>query len=109
MPGLILHVGAVVQCAHSASAQIIDSQQVLVSGQPVATSDATNTVLPGCPFNKPCASIRWILMSSRVLVGGKSVLLQVAPGPGAGVCQAADQTSLGPPQVLSMQSKVTAS
>lgn len=53
MPGVLLHVGAVVQCTHQAPAATAPTQpRVLVSGQPVATTVNLYTVA-GCPFTLP--------------------------------------------------------
>ena len=113
MPGLILHTGAVVQCAHGIPAQIPPVQpRVLVSGQPVATS-ATQMLVAGCPFTasgkaQPCVTIRWLMPAARVQVLGQPVLLQPAPGPGAGLCQSPEQIPNGPPMVSTLQARVLA-
>ena len=53
MPGFLLHVGAVAQCTHAATAAIAPSQpRVLVNGQPVATMASVISVA-GCPFQIP--------------------------------------------------------
>lgn len=117
MPGLMLHVGATMQCTHGAPATIAPSQpRVLVSGQPVATLPA-QIVVAGCPFQipvgagtkpQPCVLVKWLNVSSRVMVMGQPVLLQAAPGPGAGICQSAEQIPQGPPVVGAVQPRVIA-
>jgi hypothetical protein len=116
MPGLLLHVGAVVQCTHLAPATIAPTQpKVLVSGQPVATAD-TSIGVTGCPFQvpapsgtkpQPCVTIKWAMVSTKVLVGGKPALLGPAPGAGAGMCQSAEQIPQGPPTINQMQLRVS--
>ena len=117
MPGLILSVGAVMQCTHAATATIAPGQtRVLVSGQPAATVSNLITVA-GCPFQipigtgtkpQPCVKVQWAMMSARVTVMGQPLLLQAAPGPGAGVCQSVEQIPQGPPVVSVLQTRVTA-
>jgi uncharacterized Zn-binding protein involved in type VI secretion len=114
MPGLLLHVGASMQCTHQAPSTIVASQaRVLVNGQPAATSADLITVA-GCPFTvpgpkpQPCVTVRWVMTSSRVLIGGMPALLQPGPGSGSGICQSPEQIPQGPPAVASLQLKVTA-
>lgn len=115
MPGLLLHVGAVMQCTHSGLVTTAPTQpRVMVSGQPVATTSNLLTVA-GCVFTvpgpkpQPCVRVQWANVSARVLVGGLPPLLQVGPGVGAGVCLSAEQIPQGPPIVGTMQARVTAS
>src|SRR5437899_2956705 len=111
MPGFLLHVNALVQCTHAAPATIIPSQpRVLVSGQPVATM-ASTMLVAGCPFNisgapHPCTTIRWMMPAARVLVGGQPATVVPAPGPGPGLCLAADMAPQGPPTVGTVQPRV---
>ena len=117
MPGLMLHTGAGMQCTHAAPATIAPAQtRVLVMGQPVAVLSAQITVA-GCPFQipigtgtkpQPCVLVKWTMVSARVKVMGQPVLLQAAPGPGAGICQSAEQIPQGPPVVTVLQTRVTA-
>jgi hypothetical protein len=117
MPGLILHVGASIVCTHAATATIIPTQpRVLVSGQPVAVL-GDQIVVAGCPFQipvgtgtkpQPCVTVKWIMVSARVTVMGKPMLLQPAPGPGSGICQSIEQIPQGPPSVAALQMRVTA-
>jgi uncharacterized Zn-binding protein involved in type VI secretion len=80
MPGFLLHIGAVVLCAHGGQAQPTSpNPRVLVSGQPVTTQGAPYTVA-GCPFNvsgapSPCITGQWVTAATRVLAGGLPVLL----------------------------------
>ena len=80
MPGFLLHLGAVVICAHGGQAQpTVTNPRVAVSGQPVATMPAPYAVA-GCPFNVsgspvPCVTGQWVTAATRVLVGGMPVLL----------------------------------
>ena len=116
MPGFLLHTGAVVQCTHLAPAAIPPSQtKVLVSAQPVATASANITVA-GCPFQvpagpttkpQPCVTIKWTMIATKVMVGGKPALLGPAPGAGAAICQSAEQIPQGPPTISQMQTRVS--
>ena len=115
MPGLLLHVNAVMQCTHMAPATIAPSQpRVVVSTQPVATM-VSQIAVAGCPFQipfgvgtkpQPCVTIRWTMPSTRFLVGGQPAALVPAPGPGPGVCQSPEQIPQGPPMVGAMQTRV---
>lgn len=117
MPGLLLHVGAVMQCTHGVPATIPPAQaRVLVTGQPVATMPGIITVA-GCPFQipvgpgtkpQPCVRVQWTMPSVRVLVMGQPALLQPAPGPGPGICLSVEQIPAGPPIVSTVQPRVIA-
>src|SRR5258707_73717 len=91
MPGYLLHVNVGMQCFHAAPAMIAPAQiRVLVSGQPVATMPSQITVT-GCPFTvpgpkpQPCLTVKWLLPTARVLVGGQPAMVQPAPGIGSGM------------------------
>lgn len=80
MPGYLLHVGAVVLCAHGGMAQpTLHSPRVRVMGQDVATradSTISGCALPPPPSgNGPCVTAQWITSALRVRVDGKPVLL----------------------------------
>jgi hypothetical protein len=81
MPGPILHMGAVVTCAHGAPAMpTAPVPRVLVSTMPVATITAPYTVA-GCPFvaptgNGPCVTGQWVVGAVRVLAMGQPVAIQ---------------------------------
>ncbi|GAB3307747.1 hypothetical protein GCM10027451_16050 [Geodermatophilus aquaeductus] len=81
MPGLMVHLGATVLCAHGGQAQPTSpAPRVLVSGQPVATQPVPY-VVAGCPFvppggNGPCVTAQWVVAATRVLVGGVPAVLQ---------------------------------
>jgi len=91
MPGPMLHVGAIVQCTHGASAQAAPgSSRVLVSSQPAATLADTFTV-SGCSFQipvgagtkpSPCLTIRWTVPAVRVKVNGTPALTSMSAGLG---------------------------
>ena len=115
MPGLLLHVGAAVQCTHAAPATTPPAQpRVLVSGQPVATA-ANVYLVAGCPFTlpgpkpSPCVQVKWTQPAARVLVGGQPALLGPAPGPGAGLCLSPEQAPQGPPMIGTIQTRVVGS
>lgn len=86
MPGPILHMGAVVMCAHGGQATpTAPVPRVLVSGQPVTTITAPY-VVAGCPFVPPnpgpCVTGQWVVGAVRVLAMGQPVALQT----GVAVC-----------------------
>ena len=116
MPGFALHTNAQVQCFHAAPAMTAPTSGVLVSGQAIATA-ANQIVVALCPFTippptgpkpQPCATIRWTNVAARVTVYGQPVLLQATPGPGAGICQSAEQIPQGVPKVGGLQTRVKA-
>jgi hypothetical protein len=80
MPGPVLHVGAVVMCAHAGTAQpTAPVPRVLVGGQPVVTL-ATPYAIAGCaqasvpaPF---CVTGQWVAGATRVLAMGVPVAVQ---------------------------------
>jgi hypothetical protein len=112
MPGFLLHVNAVMQCTHFAPATTAPTQpRVLVSGQPVATASNIITVA-GCPFTvpgpkpQPCVTVKWLMLSIRVLVNGQPALLQPTPtGPGPGICQSSEQIPQGSPIIGMVQTR----
>src|SRR4051812_31703475 len=88
--------------------------RVLVSGQPVATMVSLITVA-GCPFQipvgagtkpQPCVTVKWLMPSTRFLVGGQPAALLPAPGAGPGLCQSPEQIPQGPPLVSTVQLRV---
>jgi hypothetical protein len=78
MPGFVLHVGAVVQCAHAGQAvPVVASPRVTVSGQPITTLSSAYTVA-GCaipPPGVPCATAQWVMGATRVTSMGQPVLI----------------------------------
>jgi hypothetical protein len=85
MPGLVLHLGATVICAHGGQAKpTAPFPRVLVSGQPVTTLGAPY-VVAGCAMppppggNGPCITGQWLMGATRVLAGGQPLLLNAAP------------------------------
>jgi hypothetical protein len=113
VPGFLVHVGATVQCLHQAPVSTAPTQsQVLVSGQPVATT-ANLLLVAGCPFfvalkPQPCVQVKWTQPATRVLINGLPALLQTppGPGPGAGVCLSPEQLPQGIPLVSAIQARV---
>jgi hypothetical protein len=82
MPGALLHVGAVVQCAHGGMAQpALPNPRVKVMGQPIVTQPCIYTI-SGCAFppppvaNGPCVTAQWVTAAVRVRADGMPVLLQ---------------------------------
>lgn len=85
MPGLVLHLGATVICAHAGQATpTAPFPRVLVLGQPVTTLGAPY-VVAGCAMpppiagNGPCITGQWLMGATRVLAGGQPVLINPAP------------------------------
>ncbi len=86
MPGFLLHVGAIVQCAHGGVAQpTVPNPRVKVMGQPIVTQPAPY-VIAGCAFppppaaNGPCVTAQWVLGALRVKSDGMPVLLSDSQG-----------------------------
>jgi hypothetical protein len=80
MPGPILHMGAVVTCAHGGQAvPTVPSPSVLVSGMPIATI-AAPYVVAGCAFvapagNGPCVTAQWVVGATQVFSNGQPVAI----------------------------------
>lgn len=103
MPGPIVHLGAVVQCAHGGVAQpTAPAPRVLVNGMPAVTL-ASPYVVAGCGLTgsaPPCVTGQFITAATRVLVDGVPVLVTS----GQAVCA----PSGGPLLILSTEARVTA-
>jgi hypothetical protein len=81
MPGFLLNVASIVQCAHGGSAKpTLQSPRVKVMGQNVITRASFYTV-SGCSLpppnagNGPCVTAQWTTAALRVLCDGLPVLL----------------------------------
>ena len=81
MGGFLLHVGALVQCAHGGMAQpTVPNPRVKVMGQPIVTQEAP-FVIAGCAFppppvaNGPCVTAQWVVGALRITANGVPVLL----------------------------------
>lgn len=123
MPGLLMHVGAVMSCFHQVGTATIPPTQprVVVSGQPIATISPPPVPLAtvaGCPFQipvpggtkpQPCVTILWSMPSTRFLVNGLPAALIPVPGVGPGICQSIEQIPQGAPTVKVVQSRVIGS
>ncbi len=87
MAGPILHMGAVVMCAHGGSARpTVPSPRVLVMGMPIVTI-AAPYVVAGCAFvppvgNGPCVSAQWTTGAVRVRSEGQPVVIMT----GVAIC-----------------------
>jgi hypothetical protein len=82
MPGFVLHLNAVVTCAHAGQAiptSVVPN--VLVMGQSVVTF-AAQYAIAGCVFppppvaNGPCVTAQFVTSATRVFAQGVPVLLQ---------------------------------
>lgn len=80
MPGPVLHVGAVVTCAHGGQATPTQpSATVFVSGMPISTIAAPYAVA-GCAFappagNGPCMTGQWVVGATQVFSNGQPVAI----------------------------------
>ena len=80
MPGPILHVGAMVTCAHGGMAMpVMPSPSVMVSGMPIATIASPYSVA-GCAFvppagNGPCVIGNWVVGAVQVMSHGQPVAI----------------------------------
>jgi hypothetical protein len=81
MPGHVLHLGAVVLCAHGGIAEfLVPDARVRVSGQPVVTQPEPSTItgctLPPPPVaNGPCVGAGWVSGATRVRSSGRPLVL----------------------------------
>ena len=114
MPGFPLTIATVASCFHQGPALVSSPQAaVLILGQPAATVGGQIAVA-GCVFTlpngkpQPCVTIRWTMVSTKVLVQGKPLLLMPPPGSGIGpgICQSAEQIPQGVPTVKNNERKV---
>jgi hypothetical protein len=105
MPGLLLHVGATVQCAHAGQATpTAPNPRVTVGGQPTVTLSAPWTIA-GCPLPStaggPCVTAQWTVGTTRVTSNGQPLVIST----GAATC-----TPTGVPLLtVASQVKVTGS
>jgi len=84
MPGLVLHAGAVLTCAHGGQVKFIPAQvRAQVSGTPICTM-ADQATVTGCPgvSGVVCTVVRWTNASARVTANGVPILVQAPPPPG---------------------------
>jgi len=82
LPGFLLHLNAMVTCAHAGTATPMSTiPNVLVSGQPIVIQTIPYGVL-GCTLppppaaNGPCVTATWLTAATRVFSYGNPVLLQ---------------------------------
>ena len=80
MPAPILHMGAIVTCAHGGQAvPTVPSPRVMVSGMPIATIAAPYSIA-GCAFvppagNGPCVTAQWVVGAVQVMSEGQPVAI----------------------------------
>ncbi|MBM4796781.1 hypothetical protein HXP44_33350 [Streptomyces sioyaensis] len=115
MPGLLLHYGATMMCAHPPGNVTIPApsqQRVLVGSLPVATASDTFLVA-GCSFPAtslgapPCTSVTWLQTAGRVFVQGVPVLLQPTPAPSLAPALGVGTPPPNPPMVMALQYRVS--
>jgi hypothetical protein len=109
MPGFLFHLGAVANCPHGGTINVITTNiRVLVSGQPVATV-ADQCLVAGCAFTvppgkpQPCLKVQFLVPATRVLVNGQPALLNTSPG----LCLSPEQIPQGPPIISATQPRVS--
>jgi len=97
-------------CPHAGTFSIVTSNsRVKAGGQFVVTQQDTFTI-SGCPFTfpspanppSPCVLAKWLVVATRVKVGGNFVVLKDS----VALCQAGNQAPQGPPNVVVTQMKV---
>lgn len=107
MPGYLLDVNSTLMCPHAGTFSIVTSNShVKVDGQFAVTQQDTFTI-SGCPFMlgtspHPCVLAKWLVVATRVKVGGNFVVLKDSTA----LCQAGDQAPQGPPNIVVAQMKV---
>lgn len=109
MPGPVLHVGAQAICPHGGQAIVsAGAPNVLVSGQPVATTIPDSIV--ACAFTiplgkpQPCVIAQWAAPATKVFAGGQPVITRAS----LGLCLSVEQLPGGPATVTTCQPKVIA-
>lgn len=82
MPGFLVHLNAMVNCAHAGMATPTSTiPNVLVSTQPIAVQTIPYGIV-GCTLppppaaNGPCVTATWLSAAKRVFSYGNPVLLQ---------------------------------
>jgi uncharacterized Zn-binding protein involved in type VI secretion len=103
----LLHQGAQVLCSHGGQATpTMASARVKLSGQPATTQGHAYTIA-GCPFStpepapKPCTSVQWTTVATRVRIEGQPALLSSSSGVTNG-----PMGVQGSPQVVMQQTRV---
>lgn len=109
MPGYVMHVGATMKCPHMSEVVVPPSHgaprvmlNFLGAPVPVAVMNPPFPV-PACPAStSKCTAVQWTMVSTRVTVMGRPLLLQSAPGAqGGAVCVSA---APAPPLKVELQS-----
>ena len=108
MVSSLLHVGAIILCPHGGQVSLMTSNsRVFVSRQPVVTQNDTS-IIAGCTYAipsyspHPCVLVKWFIPATRVFMKSQPVILQNS----VGMCQSADQSTQGPPNIVSLQCRV---
>ena len=113
MPGFPLTVGTTLSCLHQAPGKVAPSQTaVTISAQSVATA-ASQIAVAACPFPpggppSPCLTIKWAMVSSKVTIQRKPLLVMPPPGSGLAPATGIGSGPQGPASVTVNQTKVTA-
>lgn len=82
MPGYLLHVGAIVVCAHTGKAEAtmpntrvkVSNQQIVTQPEPYAITGCLEP--PPTTGKGPCVTAQWTTAATRVKAGNQSVLLE---------------------------------
>jgi hypothetical protein len=108
MPGYLLTVSSTLMCPHAGQISIVTTNnRVTLGGQPAVVQPDTY-IVGGCPFTlpsgtpHPCILAKWLVVATRVRIGGNFAVLQDSTG----LCQAADQAPQGPPSIVVTQIRV---
>jgi len=95
-------------CPHSGQFSIVTSNsKVKVNGQFAVTQQDTFSI-SGCPFMlpngspSPCVLAKWIVVATRVKIGGVFAVLKSSTA----LCQAGTQAPQGPPNIVVTQMRV---
>jgi hypothetical protein len=95
-------------CPHAGKFSIVTSNsRVKIVGQPVVTQQDIYTI-SGCPFTlpvgkpQPCVLAKWLMVATRVKIGGIFVVLKDS----LAICQSIEQAPQGPPNIVVTQTKV---
>lgn len=110
MPGLLIHQGALTNCPHAGSIQVVPPAppRVFVSGMPALTVANVPTVI-GCSFTlpgpkpQPCVRVQ-VTPAARVFISAQPAAILTPTV----LCLSAEQAPQGPPLATAIQQRVTA-
>ncbi len=94
-------------CPHGGQISPISSNiRATINGEQIVTA-TDNFLVTGCIFNisgvpHPCITTNWIVSATRVFINGQPAILNNS----VGLCQSADQSPQGPPNIIASQVRV---